>query len=68
MQSKAPYVGPVVQAVGFGLDIGKIIESSIPMGAVKTISSLLMKEWTPPKLFFAGKCVWFIVTGDYNGN
>ena len=42
MQSKAPYVGPVVQAVGFGLDIGKIIESIIPMGAVKTISSLLM--------------------------
>ena len=57
---RIPYVGPVLSTVGLVIDVKGILESSTPMGAAKTIGSRILKECTPPELFFAGKCVMLI--------
>jgi len=42
------------------IDIKNIVETSTPIGAAKTIGGRLLKEYTPPELFIAGKCVMLI--------
>mgnify|MGYP001032681496 CR=1 FL=1 len=55
-----PYVGPVISTLGLALDVKEIVESSTPIGAVKTISGRFLKECTPPELLIAGKCAMLI--------
>lgn len=42
------------------MDIKDIVETSTPIGAIKTVGGRILKECTPPELFIAGKCLMLI--------
>ena len=54
------YIRPIAGSVGIALDIKEVAENFILIGVLRTVEFRFIKECTQHKLYYIGKCIWFV--------
>lgn len=56
----APFVPPIMNTMGLGMDTKEIVASATFLEGVKIVGSRFASACTPPNLYYGGTCIMFV--------